>query len=242
MNYPFNVKFFFVGLVIFFFVKAEAQKNIITAGFQYKPIFASHFFNKSFETITPNNIDFAIKPTYGFCAGMSVRRGITSSISFETGINYVKRTYQLSITDSRIKRDSEFSIIGYEIPLMGLVFIRLSDKLYMDAGLGTSLDMFPTNIYTSNVSYFSHFSAKRNWLLPAVFANLGFEYRTLKNGYFYFGTSYHRPFTDIYTSRINYFKNNFSETIQAPLQGSYLTLDLRYFFHSDPIKEKKEKN
>ena len=217
----------------------KAQENIFTAGFQYKPIFASSFFSTGTKTISQNGIDFAVSQKFGYCAGMVLRRGFTKKISFETGINYVKRNFSLLITDSVSSRNSTFSIIGYEIPLQGLIFIRLGEKLYMNTSAGISVDMYPSNIYTQDTTYFKHFSTRHSYFQSSALANVGFEYRTAKRGYFYLGASYHLPFTYFYTSRIEYLPKK--EIATMKLQGNYLTLDLRYFFHEEIMKPKKKK-
>ena len=110
----------------------------------------------------------------------------------------------------------------------------------MDAALGSSIDLFPSDIYTSD-SYFKHSSRRRNIISLSILSNLGFEYRTEKSGYFYLGASYHRPFNSIYTTKIKYENSYKNETITTKLSGNYLTIDFRYFFNEDPIKKENKK-
>ena len=233
-----NIRHYLQSLLFLLSVNLFAQENIITAGFQYKPIFPSKFLNNGFE-IAQNNVGFSIQSSYGFCAGMSIRRGITSLISFESGINYVKRKYQLSITDGSFKGESEFNIIGYEIPALGLVFIPITKNIFMDVGLGASIDMFPSSIVYSSDTYFRQLSSRKSWLLTGVLANVGYEFRTSNYGYFYLGASYHYPFNPIYNTNVNYEINNSNNSIESKLQGDYFTLDCRYFFHANVIKKKR---
>jgi len=220
----------------------SAQEKVITAGIQFKPIFSSNFFNTGPENDSENNVQFTITPKSGYCIGMVIRRGITNIISFESGINYVKRNFAIEVSDpdSSYKGDSDFGIVGYEIPVQGLVFIQLSDQIFMDVALGASLDFYPSDIKTSGNRY-EHYSARQSWFSPAVLANLGWEYRTEKSGYFYLGASFHRPFSNSFTSIIQYQNREkpYPEG-RMDLQGNYLTFDLRYFFHSDPEKRKKK--
>lgn len=215
-----------------------AQENIFTAGFQYKPIFPSTFLSSDSKTLIQNNIAFTIAPKMGFSAGMVLRRGFKKGLSFETGINYTKRNFDLSITDTTFTGNSDFTIIAYEIPFQGLIFLRLADKLYMNSALGLSVDMYPTNIST-RAEYFRHFSRRHGVFQFAALANLGFEYRTKKSGYFYFGASYHLPFSWFYESAIMY--EPVTEIGRMKLSGTFLTLDLRYYFHEEPLKQKKKK-
>jgi hypothetical protein len=112
----------------------------------------------------------------------------------------------------------------------------------MDVSLGLSLDFFPSDVQSSD-EYFKHYGTRKSWLGESVLANLGYEYRTEKSGYFYIGASYHRPFNDIYYSTVAYYRdhNHYTSGQQFLISGNYLTLDLRYFFHEDPLKKQKKK-
>lgn len=222
--------------------KGNSQERIITAGFQYKPLFSGGFFNTGTVSVIQNKVNFSIAPNVGFCGGMVIRRGFASQLSLETGINFTKRNYQLTIADadSTFNGTSSFSITAYEIPLEGLVFIKLGEKLFMDAAAGISLSFFPSDIYTFD-TYFKHYSSRKSWIQPNLLANIGYEYRTDRSGYFYIGASYLLPFFNIYNSKIEYDGNVKRETVSTKLSGNYLSIDFRYFFHAPPMKKKKVK-
>jgi hypothetical protein len=123
---------------------------------------------------------------------------------------------------------------------------------------------FPSDIYTTNeqseneLQYFEHYGARLGFdgkrgqdgfIHGGGMLNLGMEYRTKKAGFFYLGGTYHVPFADIYSSRFLYTDESnpvpIDERVQEiSLNGSYLTFDIRYFFHSQPLnkREKKKKN
>lgn len=216
-----------------------AQENIITVGIQYKPVFTIDFLNPKAETVLQNNVNFSVGLSSGFAAGMVIRRGITDRYSIEGGLNYVKRNYEASATEGNISETSKFGIIGYEIPLSGLVYIQLGEQWYMNASLGVAADMFASNTTTSG-TYVSTYSLRKSVVTAGVLANLGWEFRTEKAGYFYLGASYHNPFSDIYLTQIQYQNNSTNEVVEIPLSGTYLTLDIRYFFHEEPIKKYKQ--
>lgn len=218
-----------------------AQKNIVTVGIQYKPIFSLDLLNTGDKSITANDVTFTLGLNRGFCAGIVVRRGITDTYSLESGINYVKRVYTLRMDDGNFSGTSEFRIIGYEIPVSGLVYIKLSETFYMNASLGFSVNMFASDIYTSD-TYFRNSSHRAYVFNPGVIGNLGWEYRTENAGYFYIGASYHNPFSAIFNSQLGYYENNvLKEKVTMPVSGIYISLDLRYFFHEDPLKKQKKK-
>jgi len=215
-----------------------SQENIFTAGFQYKPILPSAFFGTGTKTVSQKGIDFSIEQDKGVCLGMIVRRGFTKRLSFETGINYTKRLYHLTLNDTGFTNSSDFKIIGYEIPLQGLIFLQLAKHLFMNASAGVSVDMYPTNIKSYN-DYFFHFSKRHSLFQFSSLFNTGCEYRTKKSGYFYLGASYHLPFSYFYNSSIQYIPDKVISSIK--LSGNYLSLDLRYYFHEEPIKPRVKK-
>ncbi len=234
--------FIFCLLLLASFVTASAQKGVTTVGLQVKPIFPLNFVNTGSQTIIQNNARFDLTLSSGFSGGMIIRHGFTDLLAFETGINYVKRKYDLRITDGSFKGDSQFRIICYEIPLSLLVYIQLGEKFFMNASMGHSLDMYASDVQSSD-TYFFHRSFRKSLFQSAVLANIGWEYRTEKSGYLYFGASYHRPFSYIYVSKVKYFESNGKdETIVTEVQGNYLTIDLRYFFHEDPKKKSKPRS
>ncbi len=239
-----------IQILILFFIlcsslKIAAQRNVTTVGFQFKPIFPLNFIGTGETVNVDQGVTFTLGLKSGFAGGMVIRRGFTDLISLETGINYVKRKYSLIILDEEYERKTDFRIIGYEIPVSLLVYIQLSEVIYMNVSLGSSLDMFASAVQTFDTN-FNQVSFRNHVFQPAVLANIGWEWRTEKSGYFYVGASYHRPFNFIYLSRAEYSKPNklptdpnaFSET---ELLGNYLTLDFRYFFHEDPETKKQRK-
>ncbi len=238
-----HIRAYFIFLFFLFGNLSFAQENTITVGLQFKPIIPIKFFFKEGADISSSAYNFQVEQQFGTSWGMVIRKGFSKRFSLETGISYINRSYSINIIDSSIQKvNDRFHLIAYEIPINGLIYIRLSDKIYMNAALGISLDIFPSDIYTENDDY-KHYSLRKSWLLPGVSANLGYEYRTPKSGFFYLGASYHRPFYDMYNSVIEYDKLSLpAETIHTTLAGNYLTIDFRYFFHADPLKKKVKKD
>lgn len=225
-------------LIILSSFRLHAQKRMTTVGFQVKPIFPLSFVNTGSQTVIQNNVHFDLTLNSGFSGGMMIRRPFTDLLAFEAGINYVKRKYDLKIKDGNFNDESQFRIIGYEIPVSLLVYIQLGEKFFMNASMGYSLDMFASDV-TSHDLYYIQYSSRKSLFQSAVLANIGWEYRTEKSGYFYLGGSYHRPFSSIYSTRIKYTGNGKSEDTNTFLFGNYLTLDLRYFFYEDPKNKNK---
>lgn len=224
-------------LVVVFPGVLFSQKDVTNFGLQIKPIIPSNYLNTGTVNTTRDGIGFTIEPQTGYSFGMVIRQGYTDQISLEFGINYTKRNYDLIIEDEKnsFRGKSDFSYIIYEFPIQGLVYIRLSEELFMNVAMGGALDILPTN-WKSSDYYFGHLSHKTSWIVPALLANVGFEYRTRKDGYFYLGASFHRPFKDITRADVKYiqYEHQDKNTIVGMyMNGNYLTIDFRYFFHEN---------
>lgn len=220
-----------------------SQERVLTVGIQAKPLIPSDVITDRTITQFQNNYAFTMTNRPGYSFGMVLRKGFNDRFSFETGINYVSRNFDLTIEDqtgSVVSQDNRFQIIGYEIPMLGLVYVRLSKEIYMNAAFGASIDFFPSDVGTTSETIY-HISQRRAWFMPSLLANIGWEYRTRNLGYFYLGGSFHRPFTNIYFTGVRYEPEpQLTESI-FQVSGSYLTLDLRYFFHEPPQEKKPKK-
>ncbi len=231
----------FITIIITFSTHLYAQERVTTFGIQLKPIIPIPFFNAGKQEANQNNISYLNKPKTSLSFGMVIRKGFTKSLSIETGINFLKRIYEITIDDpdNSFSGTSNFSIVNYEIPVQGLVYVRLGRNMFMNASGGFSIDLYPTPLFTYG-DYFTNAVNRRSWSQVSLIANLGWEYRTEKSGYFYFGTSLHRPFKPMMREFIVYEGFNQYEEMSFDLTGNYLTLDFRYFFHEDPKKKKKK--
>jgi hypothetical protein len=230
--------------IIFFLslMSAFGQKGVTTFGIQYKPIIPNRFIGTFEQEFNQDQFESTVRQKWGHCAGGVIRIGLTNTISLETGINFTARNFDLlySVPDSGYTAQGDVRVISYEIPVSGLVYIRLADQFYMNTSLGAALTYFPSDVRTftqinSQGELFQQEGAYRSKVQGAALANLGFEYRTKEKGYWYLGASYHLPFTPIMTFAMSYEYNNASDAVVAidNIQGSYLTLDLRYFFHEN---------
>ncbi len=241
----------FLIAILLLNLHAIAQLNVTTFGLQVKPMVPSKFFGTGPEFATSENLSISFTPKFGLNLGMVIRRGLTKNWSFETGINMVQRNYELEFQHPFLKSNQllKFRYIGYEIPLQALIYVRLTDKLWMNASGGVSLDIYPSDVRSNNSLFqdttavdFQQLTIKNNWIQLSLLVNYGFEWRTKEDGYFYFGASFHRPFSDIgYTVASLSINNNQTASLVYALKGSYLTADFRYFFHEKPEKRKKTK-
>lgn len=237
-----NSTCFLTILAFFIGFSAFSQEKTITYGLQFKPIIPTDIISNTSFQQTEKNVDFTLNSNFGYSFGMSIRRGFTDRFTLETGISYVSRNFDFSIfdVDLDVTENQNFTIIGYEIPIMALVFIQLDEKVFMDAAFGASIDFFPSDVGTATALH-EHVSMRKGFFMPSLLANIGWEYRTYDKGFFYLGGSFHRPFTNIYLTGIQYERPTETVFTLFRTTGNYLTLDLRYYFPVEPfVKKTKE--
>ena len=252
------------------FSQDDKFPQTISAGLQFRPIFPVGFLNTADQSIQNNEFSITVSPKFSFSAGMTIRYGFHKRFAIETGLNFVQRNYNLTLFRDSLagvtstpgsptyNSKTDFTIIGYEHPIKLLVFVRLAERVYMNAAAGLQLTFFPSDIFTSDREensgdqYFKHSSLRLGFdgkpgndgfIHGGAIANLGFEYRTKKSGSFYLGGTYHIPFANVYSSRIQYLEESgYQSAVQGiELNGSYLTFDISYIFQSKPIERKEKK-
>jgi hypothetical protein len=215
--------------------KGSAQQGVTTLGIQVKPVIPLDFFDPVVTT-EREHLTGRVTLTGGYAFGMSIRVGVTNTISFETGISQIQRNYRYALRNdtSGYADSASFRYVGYEIPITALAYIRLGERMWMNAALGLSLDAYPSDVQ-KDVEEGRIFVFRNNWAQFSTLANLGVEYRSERSGYFYLGASFHRPFGAIAVADLTYYGPTFLPyDMRTELDGGYLTLDLRYYFHEDP--------
>jgi len=220
-----------------------AQNGVLTVGLQFKPIIPVAFFN-DISTINVEDISAEMSPKFGYSFGMTVRRGIGELFALETGINYIQRNYNYDYTRTsfEFEEKGDITFISYEIPLTALVYVRLGEQTYMNVAAGVAATMFPSDVETLSEDL-RLYVFRKNWIQGSVIANLGFEFRTEESGYFYVGATYNSPLTTMAVAEFTHFDSTRIPTsVRTDLSGTYLSLDLRYYFHDDPDKKKKRKS
>tara|TARA_B100000886_G_scaffold169762_1_gene116217 strand:- start:10184 stop:10867 length:684 start_codon:yes stop_codon:yes gene_type:complete len=212
-------------------------------GLQFKPIITAAYFDSGDESAQWEDYNFELSPRFGQSLGMIVRYYLSSTFSSETGLNLVNRKYQLRIENSNIVLTdmSNFNLRSYEFPIQILSYVRISDKYYLNASFGNSLNIFASDVisFGEENPFFFQSTSRRKRIQSALIANLGMEYRTIEKGIFYLGFSLHRPWKNTARSYPEFDDGTNSFNSQAPsgnnvkfmnISGNYLTLDFRYFF------------
>lgn len=242
--------FFLIVLTGAVLKKSTGQERVTTFGIQCKPMFPSKFFGTSEQSFVGDVFSVNFIPVMGYNFGMVIRKGMTKKLSLETGINSVQRNFRIEFLHPvlREKETLNYRLVGYEIPVLGLIYVRLGEHLWMNASGGLSIDMYPSNVKSSASTFVDSLSinitqitVRQNWIQPALLANYGFEWRTQQSGLFYLGASFHRPFSDIALTRANITIDNVPSSLFYSLSGAYLTVDLKYFFPENTSRANKKK-
>ena len=214
-------------------------------GFQIKPIFPAVFIETTKMNNNVGNFYTSMDMAVSYSFGGVVRAGITKLIAIETGINLTQRNYKVnsSVPDSNLYVQSRLRYVTYDIPVSALFYIRLAKPVYMNVSIGAALTYNPTVAGIKNMpgGYHEFYQIALGKKITGDFlGNMGFEYRTEKAGVFYLGAEARVPFGPLFYLKSTY-KNQGHELTtdaenQGKVNGSYLALQIKYFF---PIKKIK---
>ena len=93
----------------------------------------------------------------------------------------MERKFEISaaVLDSNFSASTVVSYIQYDIPLNGLIYIKLANEIYATAALGVSVSFKPTNIrkdVSENKNLFVHqgYTSIANMFGASLNANIGF--------------------------------------------------------------------
>ena len=217
-----------------------AQKGLTSFGLQFKPIVPVSYFKAGPVNLSDTIVDVEIKQKFGYSMGMVIRHNITDLISFETGINYVRRNYNIAATSKIGTLDDqlEFGFVNYEIPIQALVYVQLSKNTFMNVSTGIGLNAYPSHVIRLVENLLLEQLSLRGRIIGLSYlANIGFEYKTEEKGSFYLGASLVTPLSPITETQIKYeYQNATFSRFTTFLDGNYITIDLRYF-----LPEEKDK-
>jgi len=229
------------------FVIGQIEKGETIFGIQVKGIIPASILNAGAQTISNDSIDFTLSSASGLSVGGVLRHNFTKMFTIETGIHYVSRRYNFNFKQSiqQIDDNSDINLISYEIPVQWLLYIRLGEQFYMNTIFGVSVDFYPSDVTNTRENY-AYIMIRKSWINLALIASVGFEYRTKDAGYFYIGGSLHYPLSDIGTLRVSYFPDPSNTAdfvnLDQKVSGTYLSVDVRYFFKKNEEKKKQNIN
>jgi hypothetical protein len=237
---------FTVFLFVFFKTIGQTNlKKLALFGIEYKPIMAGDFIGKSETNLVSGNFTTNFKQVLGHSYGANIRISLTPRISLETGIHMVKRNYKISFseTTSNLSSSKQISFLNYDIPFIPYIFIKLSDKIYLANGLGPafvfSLSDVATQAVASSTTKFLAEGRRTHRFAVDLSANLGFEYRTPKKGFFYIGGNARVPFAPIFTVAgiLETINSQNKNIVIGYMSGTYISFDLKYYFPTNQNKQ-----
>lgn len=230
----------FVGLFIciFPFISfGQSVKKKIPSyfGFQYKQIFPTKFIGDKTLILNDEGYTNTTTQKMGFLFGATVRVGVSKLIAIETGLDFTQRNFLIDfeVADSGLYAQRDLRFIEYSLPINVLTYIQLAEKWYMNASIGFSTTFKPTDVYVygqQSTHFFHHNGVAVNKVGLDLNGNLGFEFRTEKNGFFYLGGSARVPFFPIFSVKSTYQYEGYNVQTFGDVDGSYFSLDLKYFF------------
>jgi hypothetical protein len=236
----FRIGFFFllIGVLNAFSAFSQNKQKIKADnyfGFQYKPLIPVSVVGDRPFDIGEGPFTSTVRPRLGYTYGGIIRIGITELLAIETGISYTKRRFSIdyAVPDSSLAASDGLSYINFDIPVNFLVYIKLSNKFYMNSSLGTSLIYYPSNVRTvinpEGIHQFIFEGRRLSFFSADVNANIGFELRTEKNGVFYIGVSGKVPLTPVLRIATEYRYDTEKFVAFSEIQGAQVSLDFKYF-------------
>jgi hypothetical protein len=205
-------------------------------GIQVRPVFPSSYVGEPNLTLTNAEFSTTVSQKLGYSFGGTVRAGLTKLLAFETGINFTQRQYvvSMSVADSNVYARNDLSFISYDVPINALVYVQLSKKIYMNASLGAALTFKPTSVGILTLPggkySITHTGVVDNKGAIDFNANVGFEFRTEKRGFFYLGGSIRIPFHPLFYLVAEYKYEGYRNTLYGIMDGTFMAIDLKYFF------------
>lgn len=206
-------------------------------GFQYRAILPMQQMQSGIQSFSDSVLQCSIQPTNGYTFGGIVRYGLTDLISIETGLYYNQRNFQISATrtDSAISVDQRLRFVQFEVPIQGLIAIKLSKQIYANAALGASILYKPSSVATyinpSDKHEFRQVGLVdiNDKLGFDLRASAGFEFRDKKLGVFYLGGTAFIQLQPAFTFLSRYQYVNFKQAAAGPVNASGFGLDFKYF-------------
>lgn len=234
-----NLIAFLFFLLSFSAFSQEHKKGETLFGIEFKFLVPISILNAGPQELGNDSIAIKINSDRGYAFGAIIRHNFSKMFTLETGIRVTKRYFPIDFSQKNTgqSESSSIELNMYEIPVQWLLYIRLGEQFYMNTLFGVSLNFYPSDV-TKTESNYSYYFLRKSWIHASILASVGFEYRTKKSGYLYLGASILRPFTEIGTLYFSYYHDGVTSNdvnFNTLVSGTYLSVDLRYFFN------KKEK-
>lgn len=216
----------------------KKERYPIHFGIQTKLILPSDFLGPVKTSLLKEGFQSNLTQITGLSYGALVRADFTKNVTLECGINYIQRHFnaEMSYSDSivTVRDTNKLTFINYELPITGIIQIQLAKNFYSLVGLGTSFTFKPTSVALVDLPggnhIFYHSGSVKKFGVD-LNAQVGFELRTKKSGYFYIGGGVKVPTAYIFNWGGKYTQQGSSEALIdfKKANGAFLSFDLRYY-------------
>lgn len=231
---------FLISFFIPFFLFAQKENKFGVQnyfGFQTRMIVPSNMIGPNSLTLTKDYFTTTIQQNPGYAFGGVVRLGLSELISIETGLNYVQRIFGITMqqTDSNIVATNTMRFIQYDIPISAVINVKLNKSIYANAFLGLALQNKPSSvgIIDNPIGKHQFFHMGLVDIHKKISFDLmtgaGFEWRIKKSGVFYLGGSARVALAPVFQLIAKYQYVNEERLVFGEVNGSYLSVDLKYF-------------
>lgn len=219
--------------------KKKKDKYASYFGIAVSPVLPNNFIGSTETSFkdTTQALTTTFTQKIGYSFGATARIGLTKTFSLETGLTQVRRNFDVhfSLPDSSINASDRMGFVNYDIPLNGLVYVQLFERIYMNAALGMSITHYPSDVHDTIITEDNHRLVmegrrfKRTYF--AMNAGIGFEWRTEKAGTFYLGGSAKIPLLPVFLGVGVVHTSQTSERFISlgRINGGYFSIDFRYF-------------
>ena len=237
-------------LISIFFCTPLKSQNYVGEqifGFTVSPLIPIDYFGAGPLALNSDYSNIELSTKLGYQFGMVLRSVKSKNIALESGILFCRRNYKFS-GNSFYKGSSssdigDFGYINYSLPFSGVVFIQLSDRLFMNTSLGGAIDFYASAVSSSsNQNIIQHFSERARWINASVNASIGIELRDKNAGIFYIGSQVNIPISTILVTRFDYYYDgvggDFDDYERTFLRGNFFNIQLKYFL---PLGLEKKK-
>jgi hypothetical protein len=219
-------------------IKEKKEKFPSHFAFQLRGLIPNKFSEPKTNTVFNDTLTSSITQKNGFSFGGVIRTRYADRFGVELGLTICKRYFDVStgIPDSGLFFSKDFAFTNFELPVNGLVFIQLSERVFTNAGLGISAVYKPSSVaareFKENKSEFSMAGIVQNKFNLNINAQLGFEYVSDKNGAFYIGGSAHIPLSRLFYfySKYTYANSDVFSAVVYEQKSPFFTFDVRYYF------------
>ena len=96
---------------------AFGQRGVTTFGIQYNPIMPNSIIGTFEQDFNSNQFTSTVKQKIGHAFSFVIRQGLTKTLSFETGLGFTRRNFNLdfAVEDSNYFKEGKVGFIGSKL-------------------------------------------------------------------------------------------------------------------------------